>query len=139
MQITLPDVRCIVGGGTVASGTLSTVVLGPINLYDYNHKSFTLYNYSATTLSGAVIQVNPDHQGQEFPTPAGISTASQYGPNPGLWENYDTTAFQNLASGAVKSLNIPGDVHKWFRVVGTSNQPGSTTVTCSGWCYARSI
>ena len=138
-QIVLPDIRCIVGGATVPSG-VQTTILGPINLYTYKDKSFTLYNYSAVALSGAVVQVNPDHQGSEFPIPnSAIGGTTQSGPNPGLWENYDTTTFQSLPSGRVKSLQVTANTYKWWRVVGTNDNVGGNAVTVSGWCYARSV
>ena len=136
-QIVLADIRCVATGATVPSG-VQTVILGPINLYTYKDKSFTLWNYSPVTLSGAVIQVNPDVQGSEFgfPLPNGGTSP---GPNPGLWENYDTTTFQNLGTGVIKSLQVTANTYKWWRIVGTSNNVANTAVTVSGWCYARSV
>lgn len=140
MQLVLGDTRCVVGGATVISGTQSTVILGPINLYNYGHKSFTVYNAGSVTLSGAIIQVNPDHHGQEFTSvPANPSAPVVGGPNPALWETIDTTSYQSLGPGAVKSVQLSNNTYKWWQVVGTSNAGGSTTVTTSGWCYARSV
>ena len=138
MNIILGDVRCAPGGAVIPSGT-PTVILGPFNLFNYKDKSFTLYNYG-TTLSGALIQVNPDHQGVEYITPnSAIGGTNQLGPNAGLWETIDSTTFNSFPSGSVKSVQVSaatGATLKWWRVIGTAHQNG---VMCSGWMYARSI
>ena len=137
-QVVLADIRCVATGATVPSG-VQTVILGPINLYTYKDKSFTLWNYSPVTLSGAVVQVNPDVQGSEFGYPLSSTGGTAPGPNPGLWENYDLTTFQSLGSGKIKSLQVTANTYKWWRVVGVSNDVANTQITISGWCYARSI
>lgn len=141
MNIMLGDVRCNPGGATVTSGSLTTTILGPFNLLNYKDKSFTLYNYGSVTLSGAVIQVNPDHQGAEYAFVPSSTIGASSGPNSGLWENFDTTSFQSLASGAIKSVQVSaatGATLKWWRVQGTADH-STGAVTISGWMYARSI
>lgn len=137
MDIIFGDARCVPGGTVIASGVVTTI-MGPFNLLNYKEKSFTLYNYGAT-LSGAVVQVNPDHQGQEYSSVPSSTLGASPGPNAGLWENFDTATFQSLAPGQVKSLQIPastGATLKWWRVQGTAHLPN---VMVSGWMYARSI
>lgn len=134
-QIAIGDVKCAATGAVIPSG-VQTVLLGPLNFFSYKDKSFTLWNYSPVTLSGAVVQVNPDAQGVEFGYPLPNGGTAQ-GPNPGLWENYDSTTFQSLPSGSIKSLQVTASTYRWWQVVGTNNS--ATPITVSGWCYARSV
>lgn len=133
---TAPDIKQSRGGATVTSGAASTVILGPLDLLQYPTKSFTLYNYGTVTLSGAVIQVNPDHQGCETGRTSGDGSQPG-GPNAGLWENHDADTFCSLGSGQVRSkAEASNSLFRWWRIVGTNNQTPSITV--SGWNYAAS-
>lgn len=142
-MIVIGDARSDHNGLTLVSGvptTTSGVILGPFNLYNYKEKSFTLYNFGPVTLSGAVVQINADHQGVEYSSPnSALGGDTQRGPNPGLWETIDSTSFNSLASGSVKSVQIAataGATMKWWRVQATAHIPG---VQVSGWMYARTL
>ena len=136
-DISGPNLTNFMGGATVASGDSSATVVGPINLLGYQLKSFTLMNQHATlTLSGAIVQVNQDHGGYEAGTQlTGGGTGPP--PNPGMWENYDTTTFQSLAATTARSVAMPANsLFRWWRITATNNQTPSLGV--SGWCYAAS-
>lgn len=125
------------GGVTIASGGLS-VLLGPLNLLRYPTITFTLYNPNFYTLSGAVIQVNPDDVGIEpglVPAvPAGSPT--QIGPNPALWYDYDATTFKFMTSGQLRHVVAAGP-HRWWRVLAANYQTPALSV--SGWVNAATI
>jgi hypothetical protein len=124
------------GGAVLVSG-VQAVILGPYDLTRYPHKSFTIYNGGSVTLSGAVIQINPDHQGYEDSVPLSNPGSIGAAPNAGLWENFDTTSFQSLASGGIKTVFIDGKEARWWRIVGINHQPPS--VMTSGWVYGNAI
>ena len=137
MQYVSVDIIDQYGGVTLASG-VSTTVLGPFNLLRYPRKSVTLYNLGPVTASGLVVQINPDQAGTEggatiFPATTGAP------PNPGLWENYDTTSFQSLPTGTVKTLQITNAVAKFWRVQGLNAALTGQAITVSGWLYGNSI
>ncbi len=119
-QWTTPEYRDEQGGVLVPSG-IGTVLLGPFCLPYYETRSFTLYNLGPATLSGAVIQINPDH----------TATPPNGTPNAGLWHTYDATAFQSLAPGEVRSKTATDVAYRWWRIVGTNDRFAS--LTASGW------
>lgn len=124
-------------GSAVASGVTGTVILGPFDLQRYPKKAFTLYNVSAVTLSGALIQINPDQGGYEDgASTTNVTGATPPSPNAGLWENYDTTSFRSLASAGVKTVFSKDDVARWWRVIAIADE---ANVTVSGWLYATSV
>ena len=147
-EIVRVDVRSEEGGAIVVSGTNSTVILGPYDLGDRASKTFVLYNQHASlTLSGALIQVNPDRQGSESMDFLGSQPGSAIvGPNPALWLDVhtatvapNTTAtrnFFNIGPGVVRGVIIEG-YHRWWRIVGTND--GTAPITVSGWVYAGSL
>ena len=114
------------GGGLVASGQ-SSVILGPIDLGKYPTKTFSLWNTGFLTLSGAIVQVNPDRTGDEQNGPA---------PAAALWHIYDSASFVSLASGECRSL-VANDLFRWWRVLGANNQPAGIPV--SGYYRAASL
>lgn len=131
------DFHSTYGGALVTSGATPVVVLGPLDLRRYPKKAFSVYNQSDVTLSGVVIQINPDMGGSETGASQGNPTgATPPPPNPGLWHTYDATTFQSMATGTVRTLFSKDDVARWWRVVGTSNLPG---VTASGWLHATTV
>ena len=124
----------------LASGVAANII-DPVDLLLYPHKAFTIWNGGTVTLSGAAIQINPDQGGYEqignSLVPINPPGTTGGPPNPGLWENYDNTSFTALASGAVKTVFINGNVARWWRIVGVNNQPPS--IMCSGWVYGNAI
>lgn len=138
MQLISPDVRAGAKGVLLASGINSTVLIGPVNLLRYVHKVFVLYNMSASTISGASIQSSPDVTGSE----PGASSSDPQNPAasapPTLWENIDTTSFQDLASGGIKSVTFI-DARRWWRVLGTNNIATGQSLTVSGYFSAQTV
>ena len=130
-----PDFRSEAAGATLASGT-ATVVIGPLHLLAYDRKSFTLYNLGAATLSGCLVQINPDPQGYE--AGALLANPGQTGsaPNAGLWETIDNTSFSNLAAGSVKTVQFQTTTAKWWRLQALNSLP---SITVSGYCNATSV
>lgn len=130
------DTKDVRSGALLASGVQATIV-GPVDLLRYPRKAITIYNGGSVTLSGAVVQVNPDHQGYERTTQLANPNATGSGPNAGLWENYDTTTFQSLASGGIKTKFINGDVARWWRVIGINQD--TPDIMTSGWVYGNAV
>lgn len=139
MQYVGVDVRDDEGGALVASG-MSSVILGPVNLARRPTKTFTLYNQGPVMLSGAVVQINPDRHGVEPGTLSAVpfGPPPQIGPNSGLWQTYDATAFQCMAAGEMRSL-VANDVFRWWRVLGVNDGRGAATVAASGWFIASTV
>ena len=131
------DVRSLYGGALVASGAASTVILGPFDLSRWPNRSLCLYNMGATTLSGAVVQVNPDPFGSEPGVNPAVAGKLVNPPNSGLWINYDTTTFQSLATAQVRGTTLPG-MYRYWRVVGTVDNVGLPSTTVSGYITAAS-
>lgn len=130
---TTPDFRDEQGGVSLPSG-VETVILGPFVLGRYDVKSFTLLNQGPLTLSGARIEINPDHTtGESGPKADGSAWRA---PNPGLWHTYDATGFSNLGSGQLRSVSASGSAYRWWRVVGLNTQTPALSV--SGWLLAVS-
>lgn len=132
------DVRHEDGGALVASGT-TTVILGPFNFFMRPTKAFALVNRGTLTLSGAIIQVNPDMQGSESGVQGSNPSAQPtVGPNANMWVNFDTTTFQTMAVGETRVLttNITA-LYPWWRVVGVNREP--TTIATSGWAFAGTL
>ncbi len=138
MANVIGDIKDKRDSALLASGVAANII-DPVDFLRYVHKSITIWNGGPVTLSGAVIQINPDHQGYEQIGVVPLSNPGTTGaaPNPALWENYDTTSFSNLASGGVKTVFINGNVARWWRVVGTNSQPPS--LMTSGWVYGNAI
>lgn len=133
VTLNAPNTRLERQGAVVTSGDATTVIWGPYDLLAYRDKTFTLYNLGDVTLSGAVVQINPDEGGYEQNAP-GLVNQTRPAPNAGLWHAYDSTTFRSLGSGQVRSLAVANnDRYRWWRIIGTQNNP-STTV--SGWGYA---
>lgn len=137
-EITSPDIRNEQGGATVVSGQASTVILGPLRLDRYGAKTFSVYNPGASlTLSGVIVQVNPDPNGVEPRSPTDPNNTVQVGPNPALWHMYDETSFCSVGPGQTKSLAVyPYVKFPWWRVIGTVNNAGMPGVAASGYCWA---
>lgn len=131
------NTRRIHEGALVASGSTATRILGPYDLVAYPHKSFTLWNQGAVTLSGAIIRINPDPQGNEPNSTISNMTGTASLPNEGMWENYDTTSFADLGSGVIKTVHISTATARWWDVVAVNNQP--PTLLVSGYCYANAF
>ena len=129
------DVSAFVSGTPVASG-MASVILGPLNLGRRPRKTFTLYNAGTVTLSGAIVQVNPDQGGQMALQGATPGAPQVIAPNPALWHTYDAASFQSLGAGQVRSL-VASDLFRWWRIVGVNDQPAA--IAASGWCYAASL
>lgn len=121
-------------GATLVSGQ-PTVILGPVCLANYVHKAFTLANVGAVTASGAIIQVNPDMSGRDVRMGMGADPQAPAAapPNPALWENYNTTAFQSLPPAGAKTVYVNGDVARWWRIIGNADLNG---VAASGYVNA---
>lgn len=131
------DFRSEFKGVTVTSGATAVVILGPLDLGRYPRKAFSIYNQSDVTLSGVVVQINPDLSGFETGASQGNpSGATQPPPNPGLWHTFDATTFQSMAPGEVRTRFAKDDVIRWWRLTGTSSLPG---VTASGWLHATTV
>jgi len=130
------DVRSERAGATVASG-VAGVILGPLDLLRYREKTFTVVNHGAVTLSGVALQVNHDPHGHESGLLSSTPGTILPQPSAGLWQDYDTTSFQSIATGGVRSLNVAGTAHKWWRLVGTNKFTPSVVV--SGHLNARSV
>ena len=126
---TSPDFRDERSGVTVPSGVLTTI-LGPFQLPLYGTRSFTILNQGSLTLSGAVVQINPDDKVFE----QGIG-AAQNTPDAALWHTYDASAFRNMAAGEIRSYSAGANVaYRWWRVAGMNNQTPS--ISTSGWLMA---
>lgn len=123
------------GGASLASGVTS-VILGPYNLQLYPTKAFSVYNCGSATLSGAVIQTNPDPGGNESQGGSSIN-ATMAAPNAGLWETYDESSFINLASGGVRTVYVIDKSAKWWRIVATNDR--TPTITASGYLYGAGV
>lgn len=135
--VVMVDVRSEQVGATVVSGA-ETVILGPFNLLNRPTKTFTLYNAGALTLSGAVVQVNPDPHGMELGVMQGTpGPAVQIGPNPVLWQTYDSASFSQLGAGQVRSITA-NDLFRWWRIIGLHQGP-NTSIAVSGWVNAATI
>jgi hypothetical protein len=137
-MIVQPDVRTAVAGVTLASG-VQAVVLGPFDLLRVPRKSFTLLNVGPQTLSGAVLQINPDQGGSEAGTTSSTPGVALPAPNPALWESTATT-WTSLAPGVVSTQSLAGSgavCARWWRVVAISNQ--SAAITVSGWMYGTTV
>lgn len=135
MQAVEPSYQHLDAGALVASGSTLTNILGPINLRSYPHKAFAVVNHGTVTLSGVVVQVNPDKHGMQQGT--ALSTGATPVPNPGLWVNLDTTTFQSLASGACKVVSFADQPYPWWRLVAVNYQPPAVSI--SGWAMAQTI
>jgi len=142
MDVIQGDVLRWYGGKTVVSGAASTVIAGPFDLLRYKDKSFSLYNYGATTLSGAVIQVNPDHSGiaVDQDVPLNDTAADRPTINETMWHDFDTTSFRSMGSGDARSVAAQSNaIFRWWRIVGTVDNAGLANATVSGWMYARTV
>lgn len=129
-----PDTRNFMGGAAVASGTKATIIIGPFDLLRWPSRSVVLHNGGAVTLSGATVQVSNDPGGYE--DSLGSSNPGRATPPPSMWIDYDTATFISVGSGEDRGTTLPG-AYRWWRVVGTSNQQG--TITVSGFGYGISI
>jgi hypothetical protein len=133
------DVREVVAGATLTSGVNVTLV-GPTNLSRYPNKAISVYNLGPTTASGVVIQTNPDPRGNEPGTVGSPPIGDQLaGPNAGLWHDYDTTTFQSLAAGSVKTVEITNSTARWWRLVGFNDAATGASITASGYVYAATV
>jgi hypothetical protein len=136
MANVIGDIKDKRGGAILASGVVANI-MGPFDLLRYPHKAFTVWNGSSVTLSGALLQANPDQGGYESGVPLSNPGVTGDPPNAGLWENFDTTSFNSLASGAVKTVFVNGSVARWWQIVGLSNQ--TPNIMASGWVYGNAI
>lgn len=130
------DRRHIVAGVVVPSGVVAvsggiTRLLGPYDLLNYPHKSFTVYNQSAVTLSGAAVRINFDWRGNEPGSSSTNQTATLVGPNDGLWEVLDSTSFNSLPAGTIKTAHFSTQTARWWDVIVVNNQTPTITVTGS--------
>jgi len=125
-------------GTTVPSGTLTTVI-GPFNLLAYKSKSFTIWNQSFITLSGAVVQCNPDPSGAESGTALVDPNTVPVGPYSQLWETYDSTTLQSLAASGVKTVHVNTATSRWWRVAAVNNNQDNVSISVSGYCHAYGI
>lgn len=137
IAVVTPDVRVVVGGAVCASG-IETVVLGPLNLLRWPNKSFTVYNLSSITMSGAKIQTSPDQRGDEAGTASSDPAQRAPLPGPELWHNIDTLTFQSLESGGIRTVEFY-NARRWWRVVAKNDVPSGASLTISGWCNASTI
>lgn len=130
------DTRSEHAGVLVASG--AHVLLGPFDLSRIPTKSFSVVNQGGVTLSGVAVQINPDVGGFEQD---GLPKALPYGgnyppPNPAWWRDYETTAFQSMAPGEVRTLRA-NDIGRWWRLVATNREP--TQIAVSGFFLGTTI
>lgn len=131
--------RALYNGVTLASGTL-TRVLGPYNLLSYPHKSFTLYNLSNYTLSGAQVRINADPAGNESNTPSvNPFVASLGAPNANMWEILDQSTLSNLVGSGVKTVHFSTHTARFWDVVAINDQPDGLSLTVSGYCHVSAI
>ena len=130
------DYRDLYGGVSVPSGVL-TVVWGPFQGGRYVHKALTLLNQGALTLSGAVVQVNPDPVGYEAGMTSTNPTVPLPSPSAAMWETIDASTFQSLATGAVKTAFFSTQVAKWWRVAALNDRSASLNV--SGYGYLNTL
>lgn len=125
------------GGAVVASGT-TTVIVGPWKLGKRLTKSFSLYNcHPSITLSGAILEINPDPEGAD--DTFFVSTPGQPqpgGPNPQLWHTYDNVTFQAIAPGECRSV-VANDLFMWWRIRGVNNS--NSLMLVSGFSLSSSI
>lgn len=134
MQAVEPSFRHDQGGALVPSGTV-TSIFGPVHYGTSPHKAFAVANQSAYTLSGAIIQVNPDRHGVQVGT--ALSDGRTPAPNASLWVNLDTTTFQTLSSGQCRVVAFADRPYPWWRIVAVNDQPPSLGI--SGWGMAQTI
>ena len=131
------DVQVYQGGATVASGTLSTGIIGPLELHSRVTKSITLWNCgtNGVQLSGAQIQINPDPTvGSQAMQRANPATPDRV-PHAAMWHRY--ADFPPIGSGECRTV-ICNDLARHWRVVGTATQ-GSFPPTVSGYVSAASL
>ena len=135
-MIQVVDIRESRAGATVPSG-VPTVVMGPFRLPRYITKTFGICNTGAVTLSGVMLQVNPDQAGLEPGIQQGNPTAPpvQVGPSTAMWVNYASSAFQNLAAGSTAVFEAPlTALFTWWQAVATNDR--SQSITVSGYLSA---
>lgn len=125
--------------GTVVPSGVLTTVLGPLNLLATARKSFTIWNQSFITLSGAAIQINPDPCGFEPDTVLVNPNVAPVAPYVQLWENYDNTSLQSLAASGVKTVHVSTATARWWRVVAVNNNQNNVSISVSGYVAAYAI
>ena len=115
-----PNVNQRYAGVTLASGVLTTVV-GPFHLARLRNQAGFFLNQSLSTISGAVLQVNPDTTSD----PNAVSGA--------MW--ITVASATSIASGTLVQLTATTPA-KWGRIAAISN---FDSLTVSGYWYGVSI
>lgn len=106
------------GGATVASGITGGVIIAATNVLGYKSKCITVYNQGAVTLSGVIVQINPE--------PGAAPSVNDV-----KWETIATTG--TIASATAVTIQSTA-MSKWIQVKAINDR--SQSIVASGYLYA---